>query len=142
VNDLDIIVVNKTHTFTPLVTNALDPVTNQRYDRYNNLEFISIHPCSQCSYSVIVKARSLSRAQPYSLVITGEVGKYTYSESYNGVTSGLTQRARIAVITATCAAFCLTICVMWIAFGRPVRRRRINEVKEIYRRAASNASNI
>jgi hypothetical protein len=130
--------MNKTHTFTPLVTNAVDPTTNQRYDRYNNLEFITIHPCSKCSYSVIVKARSLSRTQPYSLVITGEVGKYTYSDSYNGVSTGLTQRARIAVIVATVLAFCLTICVTWIAFGRPVRRRRINEVKEIYRRAGSN----
>ena len=138
VNDLDLIVRNKTHIFTPLVTNAVDPITNQRYDRVNNLEFISIHPCPKCTYSVIVKARSLSRTQPYSLVITGDVGKYTYSDSYSGVTSGLTQRARIAVIVATITAFCLTICVIWIAFGRPVRRRRINEIKEIYRRAGSN----
>lgn len=97
-----------------------------------------IHPCQKCSYSVVVRARSLSRAQPYSLVITGEVGKYTYSDSYNGIKSGLTQRAKIAVAVATILAFCLTVCVFWLAFGRSVRRRRIKEVKEMYRRSGSN----
>lgn len=137
-NDLDLIVVNSTHRFSPLVTNAVDSSDNTRRDRSNNLEFIMIPACSECSYSVIVRARSLSRAQPYSLVITGEVGKYTYSDTYKGVSSGLTQRAKIAVAVATILAFCLTICVTWIAFGRPVRRRKINEVKEMYRRSASS----
>jgi hypothetical protein len=134
VNDLDVFVTGN-QSYYPL-TAKTDTVPPS--DRINNLEFISFTPCPGCSYTVTVRARLLSRTQPYSLVITGDVGKFTYSDSYKGVTSGLTQRAKIAVIVATLSAFCLTVCVFWLAFGRPVRRRRINEVKEIYRRSGSN----
>lgn len=82
-----------------------------------------------------VKARSISRAQPYSLVITGQVGQYTYSDKYNGVDSGLTQKAKIFVLVAAILAFCFTICVIWLAFGRAARRNRINQAMEMYRRA-------
>jgi hypothetical protein len=134
VNDLDVFVTGN-QTYYPLTAKS---DTTPPSDRINNLEFITFTPCPGCSYTVTVRAKSLSRAQPYSLVITGDVGKFTYSDSYKGVTTGLTQKAKIAVIVAAILAFCLTICVFWLAFGRPVRRRRINEVKEIYRRSGSN----
>lgn len=84
-----------------------------------------------------VKARSISRSQPYSLVITGQVGQYTYKDEYKGIDSGLTQKARIFVLVAAILAFCFTACVIWLAFGRAARRHRINEVKEMYRRTNS-----
>ena len=131
-NDLDLSVTDGTSLWSPLVTNAAE--FDRRYDIRNNLEFIHLDSLSpNTNYTVTVRARSLSRPQPYALVISGEIGYYTYEDSGSGVSSGLSRTARILVILACCLTCCLTCLVWYIGFGSPTRRRRINNAKEIIR---------
>jgi hypothetical protein len=133
VNDLDLSVTNGTYLWSPLVTNANE--FDRSYDIKNNFEFIYLNSLKpNTNYTVTVSARSLSRTQPYALVISGEIGYYTYHDSTgNGVSSGLSHTARILVILACCLTCCLTSVVLYAGFVNPARRRRINNAKEILR---------
>ncbi|CAE7659611.1 tagC [Symbiodinium microadriaticum] len=82
-NDLDIELTNATHTFYPLVTNQ-----DGKYDRLNPLEMIILeNPEPNSTYTVTVTAYSMTTAQSYALVITGEVGGDSNSRSNGDVSS-------------------------------------------------------
>lgn len=132
INDLDLSITNGTYTWYPLVTNANEG--NKKYDLKNNLEFIYL-PLdeieSNTSYTVTVTARTISRTQPYSIVISGEVSEFIYDSSYSNIDSGLSKTARILIIIACVVTFCWTGLIVWIAFLRPTRRKRIQFAKEL-----------
>jgi hypothetical protein len=72
VNNLNVKLSNLTHTFHPLTTTPSRPT-----DNLNNLEVIILHnPSPNSTYTVTISATSLSIAQPYSLVISGEVNAH------------------------------------------------------------------
>jgi hypothetical protein len=134
INDLDLSVTNSTFLWSPLVTNADE--FGRSYDLKNNLEFISLPMESlkpNTNYTVTVRARSLSRPQPYSLVLSGEIGYFIYHDATSGVSSGLSHTARVLVIVACCLTCCLTSLVLYVGFVNPARRERINNAKEILR---------
>jgi hypothetical protein len=110
-NDLDIELYNATHSFYPLITNS-----DGKYDRKNPLELIVVeNPKRGGVYTLKVSAYSISVSpQPYALVITGEVGQYNYDETEVVVTSGLTQKAKIAIAVMTILACILISCVLFI----------------------------
>mmetsp|Transcript_7504 Transcript_7504/g.11144 ORF Transcript_7504/g.11144 Transcript_7504/m.11144 type:complete len:795 (-) Transcript_7504:176-2560(-) len=135
VNDLDLTVSNDTHTFYPLVTNS-----GGQFDRRNNHEFVIIeYPARNASYTVTVTGHSLSRTQPYALVISGEIGEYEYEIDKSEQVSGLSDTARIIIGTMAGFAFCFTACVFWIAFASPTRRVVIREAKEFERQMSLNS---
>jgi hypothetical protein len=113
--------------FYPVVTND----ASGRYDRKNNLECILLsYPEPNSTYIVTVTPRSISKTQPYALVITGEVGQYPSSTSQTLITSGLTPMARLFVIVAVCVTCCFTSLVLWVGFANPARRRKLREQEE------------
>lgn len=121
-----------TQIWSPMVTNVEE--LGRRYDIKNNLEFIYLDSLTpNTNYTVTIKARSLSRSQPYALVLSGEIGDYAYTDYNSGVTSGLSRTARILVIVACCVTFCFTGLVLYIGFVNPKRRQRIQNAKEILR---------
>jgi hypothetical protein len=124
INDLDIQLSNSTHTFYPIITNdGFD-----RADRKNNLECIVLqYPKANGNYTVTVTARSISRTQPYALVITGQVGHYPVSNSQVVYNAGLTSLARLLVVIACGVTCCFVSFVFWVGFANPQRRKRIKE---------------
>lgn len=129
INDLDLQLSNSTHTFYPLITND----ATKHFDRKNNLEFIILHyPEKNSTYTVTVTPKTILRTQPYSLVITGEVGQYPITVYEPVVDSGLTRLVKLFIIVAASVTCCLTIFVYWIGFAHPVRREKIRQVYERY----------
>lgn len=130
INDLDLHVTDGTQRWEPMVTNIEE--LGRKYDIKNNLEFIYLDSLTpNTNYTVVVTARSISRTQPYALVLNGEIEHYSYTDSNSGVASGLSRTAKILVIIACCVTFCFTGLVLYIGFVNPRRRTRINNAKEI-----------
>lgn len=102
-----------------------------RADRKNNLECIVLHyPRPNGNYTVTVTARSISRTQPYALVITGQIGRFPVSSFEDIYDSGLTPLARLLVIIACGVTCCFVPFVFWIGFANPQRRKRIKEQRQ------------
>ena len=119
-------VTNGTYTWYPLVTNANEG--QKKYDVKNSLEFVYLplnEIKSNATYTVIVNARTISRTQSYSIVIAGEVSEYIYHNSGTNINSGLSKTARILIILTCVITFCFSGLVVWIAYLRPTRRKRI-----------------
>lgn len=127
VNDLDVTLSNSTHTFYPLVTTD----EAQTVDRKNTIEFIILHfPKRNSNYTVTVSPFSISRTQPYALIISGEVGKFEVMSATYSVKKGLSETAKTTMLSMAFLACCLTACVCWIAFAHPERRATINQAKD------------
>lgn len=131
INDLDLQLSNSTHVFYPLVTND----ATRRFDRKNNLEFIILnYPKRNSTYTVTVTPRTISRTQPYSIIITGEIGQFPTTSDESTVNSGLTPLAKLFITIASCVTFCFTLCVIWIGFANPGRREKIRLMYDRYTR--------
>ena len=128
VNDLDLTISNETHTFHPLVTTD----TSGTVDRLNNIEFIMLNqPRRNTNYTVTVSAHSLSRTQPYALVMSGEVGEFEFVGNLGYETKkGLSEQARTTMLVMFFLSCCLTACVCWIGYANPERRQTINHAKD------------
>ncbi len=106
INDLDITLSNSTHTFYPIVRNS-----QNKFDRLNNVEVITLDsPVPNSTYVVTVSAYSLSKTQPYALVMTGNIGHYPYSPPKIDYTLYIVAALLIMILLVTCGLVC--VCCM------------------------------
>jgi hypothetical protein len=123
VNDLDIRIYDSIGTNHDAVRVS---------DRKNNLEMVKLeNPVAGRAYTVEVKCVSLSYAQPYALVLTGENGKVDVPIE-DELDLGLSQLAITAIAVMSGITCCLTVCVYWIAYGSSKRKAAVREANSKY----------
>eukprot|EP00603_Paraphysomonas_imperforata_P002933 CAMPEP_0114421804 /NCGR_PEP_ID=MMETSP0103-20121206/5276_1 /TAXON_ID=37642 ORGANISM="Paraphysomonas imperforata, Strain PA2" /NCGR_SAMPLE_ID=MMETSP0103 /ASSEMBLY_ACC=CAM_ASM_000201 /LENGTH=875 /DNA_ID=CAMNT_0001590355 /DNA_START=80 /DNA_END=2707 /DNA_ORIENTATION=+ len=123
VNDFDIRIYDSTGTNHDAVRVS---------DRKNNVEMVKIeNPEAGREYTVEIKCISLSVAQPYALVLTGENGKVDVPPE-DELDLGLSQLAITAISVMSGITCCLTICVYWIAYGSSKRKAMLKQANTQY----------
>jgi len=105
VNDLDLRLFNDTHSFYPMITNE-----DGKYDRINNVEVIVLsRPARNATYTVTVTPHSISRTQPYALVITGEIGRIDYSLPDDNYFLYILGALLVIIIVASVVVVCICV---------------------------------
>jgi len=109
VNNLDVVIYNKTHKFYSLVTKT-------KADAVNNVEVVEVpYPARNAKYYVKVTGTSVSYPQPYALVITGEITEYNGTSANVNVDVAIKNSFNIYMVIGAISATVFVVILIIIA---------------------------